>query len=755
MRLDRPPYWYWQFDRWNLLVAALLLIAVVVTAATGGSAPVPAPTPAMLTPTLVPATPAPAPTQPKPTAQPPTITGLADGAQIVAGTAMTLTGTAEPGATVRLFANDKQLSETVAEPDGKWSLPLPPLTAGDYTLKLRAFAADGTQLAESAPVRVTVVAPSPTATVPTPTPPPPTATPTPTVVPLTLPGLTEGSQLPAGLPSEWTGIALPGAKIQIYDGDKLLGETTAGPDGKWRLVLPGLTAGPHSLSARIVAPDGTVLAASVPVTVMAVSATATPQPTVTATATATVSPTPTPTATATLSPTATATATPSPTITPTPTVTPVPTATLVPGAEAITLPEGMPISLSGTAGPNTKLRIYDGETLIGEVVTDADGVWRLTLPSLAPGLHILTARIYDEAGRLVSMSTPLYLTIEPRAAPGTPVAVPSPMAVTTVQPAATAAPAEITAPEPDAQLPATAPGLLEGKAEPGATVRVYLGDKLIAEIVADADGVWRVLLPVLTEGKQTLTARSILPDGTEQLDAAVLTVTVVPGPAALAAPQTPVAGAPTLSLPAGPIQSSQPVLSGMAAPRSTVRIYVGDVLLGEAQADARGRWYFVPPIALAVGKHILRVASVGPDGKDTASSIYEVVIAAGATGLKPLTFTPSTGKAPSPIGILQGVVPPDTLVNVYEGNTLLAKVLADARGQWQYPLPARTPKGRHTYRIVVSTRDGVTLYQSEIIAVTVSLGPPVLPPVTGVWPTGLASAGGEGWHQHTGQTTAA
>ncbi len=736
MRIERAPYWYWQLDRWNLLVAALLLAAVVITAATGGSAPAPvsAPTPVPIAPVAPPV-----PTQPRPTAQPPTISGLADGAQITAGTAMTLTGTAEPGATVRLFADDKQLAEAIAGPDGRWNLPLPPLSAGDYTLKLRAFAADGTPLAESAPVRVTVVAPSPTATVPTPTPPRPTATPSPTIVPLTLPGLTEGSQLPAGLPSEWTGIALPGAKIQIYDGDKLLGETTAGQDGKWRLVLPGLTVGPHSLSARIVAADGTVLAASAPITVMVVPPTATAQPTPAATATATAAPTPT--ATATMSPTATATATPSPTAT----ATPVPTATLVPGAEAVTLPEGMPLSLSGTAGPNTKLRIYDGETLIGEVVTDADGIWRLTLLPLAPGLHILTARIYDEAGRLISMSTPLYLTIEPAAVAGTPVAAPSPTVVATLKPTATAAPPEITGPKPGAQLPATAPGLLEGKTEPGATIRVYLGDKLIAEIVADAQGTWRVLLPILTEGKQTLTARRILPDGTEQLDGTVLSVTVVPGPAASPVPRTLVAGAPTLSPPADPIRSSQPLLSGMAAPRSTVRIYVGDFLLGETQADGRSRWYFVPPIALAIGKHTLRIAGVGPDGKDATSNVYELEIAAGATGLKPLTFVPSTGKAPSPIGILQGVAPPETLVSVYEGNTLLARMLADAYGRWQHPLPARTAKGQHTYRIVVSTRDGVELYRSELVPVTISFGPPALLPVTATWLASFVQAGRLDW----------
>ena len=63
-----------------------------------------------------------------------------------------------------------------------------------------------------------------------------------------------------------------------------------------------------------------------------------------------------------------------------------------------------------------------------------------------------------------------------------------------------------------------------------------------------------------------------------------------------------------------------------------MRIYAGDVLIGEAKADASGKWHFVPSTPLAIGKHALRVASVGPDGVEAPAEVVEMVVAEGATG---------------------------------------------------------------------------------------------------------------------------
>lgn len=655
MRFDRPPYWYWGLDRWNALIAVALLAAILITNASTG---VPPPAPAMpIAP--APATPAAAvaqvsstPVAATATVPPPTFANLAEGAQLAPGVSM-LSGTAPAGAVVRLFAGDRLIGETMAGPDGRWSMPLPALAPGEHTLIVRAFGADNALLAESAGVRVNVIAPTATAA-------PPTATPTFTAAPFT----------------------------------------------------PTATATP-------VPPTATPTATAVPPTAA---------PTATPTFTA-VPPTPTATATS-VPPTATATA-PSPTATSIPTLLSTPTAAAAPavppGVEVVTLAEGTAITLAGTAAPGTRLRIYDGETPIGEVVTDTEGRWTLAIPSLTAGQHVFTARAYDASGQLVSMSEPLYINV---------------LSITGVLPTATPAPPagtpaggqpQIVSPQPGAQLPTAAPGLLEGTAKPGTTIHVYDGDRLIAEVVAGPDGTWKVILPLLAEGPHTLTVRPVASDGMELPVAAALPITVVPGPAAAAATPAPGGGALRITSPTAgsTVLSSQPLLAGVAPGRSTVRVYDGDVLLGETQADAQGRWYLVPSVALGIGKHALRPALLDANGQEVAGKSVEIVVAEGATGLKPLTFVPSSGKAPSPIGLLQGVAPPDTLVGVYEGNTLLARLLADARGRWQYALPARTQPGRHDYRIVVTTLDGVLLYQSELIPITISYGPPRVLPVTG------------------------
>ncbi len=753
----------------------------------------------------------------KPGAQAPTLTDLPQGTQWPSGMPAMLAGTAPPGSKVQLFANDKLSGETVTGQDGKWSLMQPSLPAGDHFLTTRAYGPNGALLGESAPAKVTVVGPgtptvavrpaagqataavgvsvtrtavvtSAAGTAPKTTVTASLATTATRVTTATLTGsaataqaarpvftgLKDGAQLPPGAPL--AGTAAPGTKIRLFDGEKQIGETTAGADGRWSVALPALAAGAHALTASALGADGRVLGTSAPLNVTVGGTPGTTIQTVgtpgsAAVITGTLRPAGVVTGTppvvqpaARITGTATMTGTGRPTgvITGTPQVarpagapgstqpgataaqpgaTAAAATASAPGGAGVSLPAGEPIFLLGTADPGARLRIFSDNTQVGEAVADASGQWRLMLPALKTGTHELVARVFDAAGKQLSSSAPLTITIPGSSAPGAAVPTPgkgTPVAAGTPAAAATtAAPPVISGPLPGAEVPATSPGALAGKAEPGSTIRIYDGDALVAEIVVGQDGAWRVVLPQMAEGPHTFVVRVVSPEGSETNPSAPVLVVVRPAMITTPVPTTPGAAGsaarPSVSSPeaGGAVQASQPLLSGSAAPGSTVRIYAGTVPIGETKTDASGKWHFVPPTPLAIGKHALRVTSVGPDGVEAPAEVFEIIVAEGATGLKPLMFSASYGKAPSPFGLLQGTAPPGAIVVLYDGDVRVVKIPVDANGLWQYALPARTRLGQHQYRIVVTSPDGATIYQAGPVAVRIGAAPPPFLPRTG------------------------
>src|SRR5512136_2809869 len=48
------------------------------------------------------------------------------------------------------------------------------------------------------------------------------------------------------------------------------------------------------------------------------------------------------------------------------------------GAQLVT---GQPVDLSGVAAPNAVVRVFDGNTPLGEATADANGNWKLALPA--------------------------------------------------------------------------------------------------------------------------------------------------------------------------------------------------------------------------------------------------------------------------------------------------------------------------------------------------------------------------------------
>jgi hypothetical protein len=69
-------------------------------------------------------------------------------------------------------------------------------------------------------------------------------------------------------------------------------------------------------------------------------------------------------------------------------------------------------TITGTAGANALVKLYDGATLLGAATADGTGAWSIVSTALATGLHTLTATQTNLAGTTSAASAPLSLTIE-------------------------------------------------------------------------------------------------------------------------------------------------------------------------------------------------------------------------------------------------------------------------------------------------------------------------------------------------------
>ena len=454
--------WYWtpRFDRWHVL-AALLLAALFI----------------LLTVRINRTPPAPVFSAPAPNAQ------------LTAGSLGDAAGAARANDTVRLFADDTALGDVKADAGGQWRLPLTNLTPGPHTLVAKIVDANGKALVTSQPLNITVL---------------PAPTPAPAVVTPVITAPAPGAQLTAGSLGDLAGTGRPGDALRIFDGDREIVRTTVGPDGAWRSPFPSLTSGAHSITARAVDANGSVLATSQPLAITILDA-ATSTPVATAgggTPVATPGSGGTPVATpggggtpgATPGSGGTPVATPgsggTPVATPgsggTPVATPgsggTPGATPTPAAGRVKAPVltsalVSPLHTSrplfrGAADPGVRVRIYDGDKLLGEVAADAAGNWSFVpATALAVGDHLLRLAAVDADGSEV-FAEPLPFTIAADAQPFAPPTINLP---------------------PGGQLPAGE--RLTGTAPPNSTVTFYAGDKMLGVAVAGPDGTWQFVVP--------------------------------------------------------------------------------------------------------------------------------------------------------------------------------------------------------------------------------------------------------------------
>jgi len=165
--------------------------------------------------------------------------------EVIDSQPFTLTGTGEPGASLRLLANGADLGTVTVAEDGTWSLETS-LPQGDYEIDVDILDANG-DVQNTVPAISVPVSP-------------------PAGPRFIMPELSIPDFNPLSGVFTWDGESTPGSRVAAIVDEQVVEETTTDPQGRWRLILP-LAAGAHTLAFGQVDEEGNVTSSSDPITI--------------------------------------------------------------------------------------------------------------------------------------------------------------------------------------------------------------------------------------------------------------------------------------------------------------------------------------------------------------------------------------------------------------------------------------------------------------------------------------------------------
>ncbi|MNM17104.1 HYR domain protein [compost metagenome] len=394
-------------------------------------------------------------------------------------------------------------------------------------------------------------------------------------------------------------------------------------------------------------------------------------------------------------------------------------------------------TISGTAQANNVIKIYDGAILLGQVTADGTGKWEFTPgTALLDGPHNITATATNPVGQ-TSAATDIWNFVVDVTAPDQVTGLVVKDNVGDKQ--ADVGNGDIT----DDNTPE-----FTGKAEPGATVNVYDGDKLLGDALVDGNGDWSFTPDVpLADGKHEFTTEVVDPAGNSSGKGPVLSVTVDTAVVTLSI-DTLVddQGAVTGPITASDItDDTRPEIQGHGKAGSTIKVYDGAILLGQTEVQANGTWNFIPPADLAQGLHAITATAT-----DTAGNV--------SAATPPFNFTVDTVPATQPsikgvidavggyVGnVLDGSFTDDTRPVIYgdgiAGETIQIRVdgvvagttVVAANGTWKVKSEIALSDGMHAFTAVAVSAAGVPSQVSTRYSVLVDTVDPDAPNIVSVY----------------------
>ncbi|MCO2864981.1 BapA prefix-like domain-containing protein, partial [Pseudomonas aeruginosa] len=420
------------------------------------------------------------------------------------------------------------------------------------------------------------------------------------------------------------------------------------------------------------------------------------------------------------------------------------------------------VVISGTAEAGATVTLTDaGGNPIGQVTADGSGNWSFTPGTPLANGTVIVATATDPTGN----TGPQAATTVDSVAPAAPVVNPSngttisgtaeagakviltdgsgnpigettadgsgnwtftpatPLANGTVVNAVAQDPAGNTGPQGSTTVDAVAPNtpvvnpsngnLLNGTAEPGSTVTLTDGNgNPIGQTTADGSGNWS-----FTPGSQ-------LPNGT------VVNVTASDAAGNTSLPATTTVDSSLPSIPqVDPSNGS--VISGTADAGNTIIITDGNGNpIGQVTADGSGNWSFTPGIPLPDGT-VVNVVARSPSNVDSAPAVITVDgVAPAAPVIDPSNGTEISGTAEAGA----------TVILTDGGGNPIGQATADGSGNWTFT--PSTPLANGTViNAVAQDPAGNTSGPASVTVDAIAPPAPVIDPSNGVVISGTAEAG--------------
>lgn len=247
-------------------------------------------------------------------------------------------------------------------------------------------------------------------------------------------------------------------------------------------------------------------------------------------------------------------------------------------------PDGMisrPWRLSGTSEASNLITLLDNGIVVATTTADGYGNWSYSIAGgIADGTHRFWVTATDLAGNTSLASDLQTLTVgqETLATSISYVTRTTSLLFSTL--------------------------VVQGAAESGSTVRVFLNGSMLGTSIADVQGNWTYQYSPLLIPNGTYRFSAIAMDDTGEQIGLSNVYSLIIGSNAPVVSNVALATA-SINSSSGPVVSTPtPTITGIATKNTTVNIYDGNTFLGTVSVGVSGKWSFTTPV-LSKGRHAL------------------------------------------------------------------------------------------------------------------------------------------------------